>query len=94
MECRDCGHDIPEGKGSCIYCGAVVKSMDRSNSAENGLSGHGSEGGCESGDAGEYVTQELSRIKSRRKNPLSKTALACIFFLSMLVGGVIVWLFK
>lgn len=94
MKCLHCGHDIPEGKTLCIYCGAVVRGMNRSTPDQNGVSGNGPEGISDFIEGEDSMTQELTRLKSRRKKTVSKAALVFIFLLSMLLGGLVVWLFK
>jgi len=94
MKCTHCGHDIPEGKGGCLYCGAIVRSIDQAKHDEKALSENGTDGIADFRKTEGYMIQELARMKGRRRNPLSKAALACIFFLAMLVGGLVVWLCK
>lgn len=41
-----------------------------------------------------YLLQQLAILKSRRRAPLSKGLQAALFFLAMLLGGLMVWLFR
>lgn len=42
----------------------------------------------------EFYTNQLMAMKSQRKAPLSKGMKMIIFFVSMLLGGIAVWLMK
>lgn len=42
----------------------------------------------------EYYMNQLMAMKSQRKPPLSKGVKVVIFFVSMLLGGIAVWLLK
>ncbi len=92
MKCARCRHDIPAGKNECLYCGAAVGG--RAKNDENTLPGDAGGRGAEIKRSEDYLMTRLSVMKSERKSPVSKTVLACVFFVSMLVGGVIVWLLK
>ena len=94
MRCSRCGHDTPDGKAGCLYCGAVLGDADRLKSDEEAFSRREFDRVSDLQDAEGFLTQELARMAGKRRNPVSKTALACIFFLSMLVGGMVVWWFR
>jgi hypothetical protein len=42
----------------------------------------------------EFYVNQLMAMKSQRKTPLSRGLKAIIFFVSMLLGGIAVWLLK
>ncbi len=94
MRCSRCGHDTPNGKASCLYCGAVLGDADRLKSQEDACSGREVDRISDLKDVEGYLTRELVRMADKRRGPVSKTALACIFFLSMLLGGMVVWWFR
>ena len=94
MKCSHCGHDIPTGVGRCIYCGAVFRGAEQAKHTRDDLSDHEAERTADFKDAEEYLTQELMRMKEKRRNPVSKVVLLCIFFFSMIAGGLLVWLFQ
>lgn len=93
MECKQCGHKIPQGKDKCIYCGRPVDGAqgDPGRDPSEGADASIRETRLEEAEA--YLSRQTDLMRSRRKSPVSKVLLAILFFLSMLVGGLIVWWF-
>jgi len=106
VKCPKCRHAIPEGREKCLYCGCSVSGNNPERSSGVGIEKVSGESGLyaqtgkvqgiqedlESIEA--LLFRQLERSGSKRRTPLSKGLQVAIFFLSMLLGGLIVWFFQ
>ena len=79
VTCPDCGHNVPDGKETCIYCGAAQDVEVVNGESKIDVIG---------GD----IRWSFSLDKSRRPIQLSPVILALIFILSAAIGGFLVLL--
>lgn len=79
VTCPDCGHDVPDGKRSCIYCGAPQDEEVVNTESKTDI-------------MGEDVRWSFSSDKSRRPIHLSPVVQALIFLVSAALGGLLVFL--
>jgi len=77
--CPHCGHNIPDGKEICLYCGAAQG--ERVVNAEPKMD-----------MIGEDIRWSFSLGKSRRPIHLSPVIQALIFIVSAAIGGFLVFL--
>lgn len=77
--CPDCGHNVPDGKEICMYCGAVQGEEVVNAEPKKGM-------------IGEDIRWSFSLDKSRRPIQLSPVIQALIFLVSAAVGGFLVFL--
>jgi hypothetical protein len=77
--CLECGHNVPEGKEICIYCGAAQG--EGVTNAESEID-----------TIGEDIRWTFSPNRARRPFQLSPMIQALIFLLSAAIGGFLVFL--
>jgi hypothetical protein len=95
VKCPECGHDVPERKTRCLYCGrAVEDGVPSSTEAEKPQIGVPDWMLKVKGVSGEDVVLTFGLKKSKRRKPLSKVALMIIFMSSFVLGGWLVWIFR
>ena len=79
VTCPDCGHNVPDGKEICIYCGAARgEEVVNAESKMNVIQGD--------------ISWSFSLGKSRRPIQLSPVIQALIFIVSAALGGFLVFL--
>ena len=79
VTCPDCGHNVPDAKEICIYCGTAQ--------GEEGMSAE-----SKTDMIGADIRWAFSLNKSRRPIHLSPMIQALIFLVSAAIGGFLVFL--
>ncbi len=79
VTCPDCGHNVPDGKEICMYCGAAQGEEVVNAESKMDIIG---------GD----IRWSFSLDKSRRPIQLSPVIQALIFLVSAAIGGFLVFL--
>ena len=79
VRCPHCGHNVPDGKEICMYCGAAQSEEVMNAESKMDI-------------IGEDIGWSFSLDKSRRPIHLSPVIQALIFIVSAAIGGFLVFL--